>query len=120
MLGFLVGTGRKKRAAQQDIRRDLRNLAYYGMCDSESKLKNFALAIVDCQKALTYDTRDPYAHYSLALAFANQGKRTSDYGMLAGAVPHFRSMLQIDPDLEETNFARQNIQAIENYLPQCP
>jgi tetratricopeptide (TPR) repeat protein len=120
VLGFLVGMGRKKRAAQQDIWKDLRSLAYYGMCDSESKLKNFALAIVDCQKALTYDPRDPDADYSLALAFANQGKRAADCGMLAAAVPHFRSMLQIDPDLEEANFARQNIQAIENYLPQCP
>ncbi|HUE03707.1 MAG TPA: tetratricopeptide repeat protein, partial [Bryobacteraceae bacterium] len=120
VLGFLVGMGRKKRAAQQDIWKDLRSLAYYGMCDSESKLKNFALAIVDCQKALTYDPRDPDADYSLALAFANQGKRAADCGMLAAAVPHFRSMLQIDPDLEEDNFARQNIQAIENYLPQCP
>ncbi|HUO31252.1 MAG TPA: tetratricopeptide repeat protein [Bryobacteraceae bacterium] len=120
VLGFLVGMGRKKRAAQQDIWKDLRNLAYYGMCDSESKLKHFDLAIADCQKALTYDPQDPYAHYSLALAFANQGKQTADCGMLAAALPHFRSMLQIDPDLQEASFAKQNIQAIQNYLPQCP
>jgi tetratricopeptide (TPR) repeat protein len=120
VLGFLVGMGRKKRAAEQDIWRDLRSLAYYGMCDSQSKLKRFDRAIEDCQKALTYDPRDPYAHYSLALAFANQGKRTGDCGMLAAALPHFRAMLQIDPDLQEATFATQNIKAIENYLPQCP
>jgi tetratricopeptide (TPR) repeat protein len=90
------------------------------MCDSESKLNRFDRAIDDCQKALTYDPRDPYAHYSLALAFEKQGKRTGDCGMLVAALPHFRSMLQIDPDLQEAAFARQNIQAIENYLPQCP
>lgn len=120
VLGFLVGAGRKKRAAQQDIWKDLRSLAYYGMCDSESKLKRFDDAIEDCQKALTYDPRDPYAHYSLALAFANQGKVTGNCGMLAASLPHFRSMLQINPDLQEASFARQNIQTIENYLPQCP
>ena len=120
VLGFLVGMGRKKRAAQQDIWKDLRSLSYYGMCDSESKLNRFDRAIEDCQKALTYDPRDPYAHYSLALAFEKQGKRTGDCGMLVAALPHFRSMLQIDPDLQEAAFARQNIQAIENYLPQCP
>ena len=120
VLGFLVGMGRKKRAAQQDIWKDLRSLSYYGMCDSESKLNRFDRAIDDCQKALTYDPRDPYAHYSLALAFEKQGKRTGDCGMLVAALPHFRSMLQIDPDLQEAAFARQNIQAIENYLPQCP
>lgn len=120
VLGFLVGMGRKKRAAQQDIWKDLRSLAYYGMCDSEDKLKRFDLAIADCEKSLTYDPRDAYAHYSLALSFANQGKRTRDCGMLAAALPHFREMLEIDPDLEEAAFARRNVQAIEQYLPQCP
>ena len=43
VLGFLVGMGRKKRAAQQDIWKDLRSLAYYGMCDSEGKLKHYDL-----------------------------------------------------------------------------
>ena len=120
VIGFLVGMGRKTRAAQQDIWKDLRSLAYYGMCDSEGKLNRFDHAIEDCQKALTYDPRDPYAHYSLALAFEKQGKHTGDCGMLMAALPHFRSMLQIDPDLQEAAFARQNIQAIENYLPKCP
>ena len=91
VLGFLVGMGRKKRAAQQDIWKDLRSLAYYGMCDSESKLNRFDRAIDDCQKALTYDPRDPYAHYSLALAFEKQGKQTRDCGMSSAALPHFRS-----------------------------
>ena len=90
VLGFLVGMGRKKRAAQQDIWKDLRSLAYYGMCDSESKLKRFDRAIEDCQKALTYDPRDPYAHYSLALAFDHQGKRYTrlwDAGGCPAALP---------------------------------
>ncbi|MGA3044778.1 MAG: tetratricopeptide repeat protein [Bryobacteraceae bacterium] len=119
VLGSLFGMGKKKRAAEQDIWKELRNLAYYGMCDSESKLKRFDRAIAECQKALTYDQRDPYAHYSLALAFEYQGKRTSDCGMLEAALPHFRSMLQINPDLQEAAYARQNIQIIENALPQC-
>jgi tetratricopeptide (TPR) repeat protein len=120
VLGFLMGMGRKKRAAQQDIWKDLRSLAYYGMCDSESRLKRFDRAIEDCQKSLSYDPRDAYAHYSLALAFAYQGKRAGDCGMLAAALPHFRAMLQINPDLQEAAIASQNIKAIENYLPQCP
>ncbi|HUE04278.1 MAG TPA: tetratricopeptide repeat protein [Bryobacteraceae bacterium] len=120
VLGFLVGMGKKKRAAQQDIWKDLRSLAYYGMCDSQSKMKRFDRAIEDCQKALAYDPHDPYSHYSLALAFANQAKRAGDCGMLAAALPHFRAMLQIDPDLQEAAIANQNIKAIETYLPQCP
>jgi len=119
VLGFLVGMGKKKRAAQEDIWKDLRSHTYYGMCDSENRLKRYDRAIGDCEKALTYDPGDPYAHYSLALAFANQGQRTGDCGMLAAALPHFRSMLQINPDLQEAAFARQNVQAIENLLPKC-
>ena len=119
VLGYLFGMGKKKRAAQEDIWKDLRSHTYYGMCDSENRLKHFDRAIAECQKALTYDQRDPYAHYSLALAFENQGKRTSDCGMLEAALPHFRSMLQINPDLQEAAYARQNIQIIENALPQC-
>jgi tetratricopeptide (TPR) repeat protein len=120
VLGFLVGMGRKKRAAQEDIWKDLRSLAYYGMCDSESKLKRFDRAIGDCQKALSYDPRDPYAHYSLALAFEHQYNQTHDCGMLAAALPHFRMMLQIDPDLQEAGFARTNLQKIGDFLAQCP
>jgi tetratricopeptide (TPR) repeat protein len=119
VLGFLFGMGRKRRAAEQDIWKELRNLAYYGMCDSENKLKRFDRAIAECQKALTYDQRDPYAHYSLALAFENQGNVTRDCGMLEAALPHFRSMLQINPDLQEAAYAHQNIQNIENALPRC-
>ena len=119
VLGYLFGMGKKKRAAQEDIWKDLRSHTYYGMCDSENRLKHFDRAIVDCQKALTYDQGDPYAHYSLALAFANQGQHTGDCGMLSAAIPHFRQMLQINPDLQEAAYARQNMQNIENALPQC-
>jgi tetratricopeptide (TPR) repeat protein len=120
VLGFLVGMGRKKRASQQDIWKDLRSLAYYGMCDSEYLLNRFDRAIADCQKALTYDPSDPFAHYNLARSFEGQFNRTHDCGMLSAALPHFRSMLQINPDLKEADFARQNIQSIESLLPKCP
>jgi tetratricopeptide (TPR) repeat protein len=120
VLGFLIGMGRKKRAAQEDIWKDLRNLAYYGMCDSEYLLNRFDRAIEDCQRALTYDPNDPYAHYSLAMAFLHQGSKTGNCGMLAAALPHFRSMLQINPDLQEATVARQNLDRIEKFLPQCP
>ena len=120
VLGFLVGMGRKNRAAEQDIWKELRFLAYYGMCDSEHLLKRFDRAIEDCQKALTYDPRDAYAHYTLALAFEYQYNRSHDCGMLAAALPHFRSMLLINPDLKEAAFARQNLEKIEKVLPQCP
>ncbi len=59
VLGFLAGFGKKKRAAQQDIWKDLRSLAYFGICDCQRKLSNYDAAIVNCQRALTYDADDP-------------------------------------------------------------
>jgi tetratricopeptide (TPR) repeat protein len=120
VLGFLIGAGKKKRAAQQDIWKDLRSLAYFGMCDSERKLKRFDRAIADCQKALTYDPADPYAHYTLALAYATEGQQTGNCGLLAAALPHFRSTVQLNPDLAESALAQKNIANIEKFLPQCP
>ena len=116
LLGSLIGMGKKKRATQQDIWKDQRNLAYFGMCDSERRLKRFDRAIEDCQKALTYDPSDPFTHYALGQAFANQGAQTGSYEMLAAAVQHFRQMLQIDPDLEQAALAKRNIETLEKAL----
>ncbi len=116
VIGYLVGMGRKKRPTQGDIWKDLRSLAYFGMCDCERIQNSFPSAIADCQKALTYDSSDPYIHYALGLAFLKQGVATGSREMVAAALQHFRSVLQIDPDLEEASIARQNIANIEKVL----
>jgi tetratricopeptide (TPR) repeat protein len=116
VVGFLVGLGKKKRAAQQDIWRDLRSVAYFGMCDCQRMLNRYTGAIEDCQKALTYDPQDPFTHYALALAFARQGAQTGSYEMLAAALQHFETMLHINPDLEQAAAARQNIASIQKAL----
>jgi tetratricopeptide (TPR) repeat protein len=116
VIGFLFGMGKKHRAAEQDIWKDLRSLAYFGMCDCERKLKHYDVAIQDCQKALTYDHGDPYTYYALGLAYAYQGQRTGSYEMLAAAMQNFHSMLEINPDLEEAAKARENVAAIEAAL----
>lgn len=116
LVGSLIGLGKRKRAAQQDIWKDLRNLAYFGMCDCERKLDHFDRAIQDCQKALTYDPSDPFTHYALGQAFAREGAQTGSYEMLAAAVQHFREMLRIDPDLEQAALARRNIETLEKAL----
>src|ERR1019366_2968513 len=59
VLGSLVGMGRKKRVAERDIWNDYHNMAWYGMCECERKAANLDTAIADCQKALTYDAKDP-------------------------------------------------------------
>jgi len=118
VLGFLAGVGRRKQAAQRDIWRDLRSLAYFGMCDCERKLSRYDPAITYCQKSLTYDPNDPYAHYALALAYTRKANQTGSCETLPAALKHFRAVLAINADLQEAQHAKQNIANIEKV--QCP
>lgn len=118
VLGFLAGFGKKKRAAQQDIWRDLRSLAYFGICDCERNLANFDQAIVSCQRALAYDAKDPYAHYALGLSFMRKAVQTNSIAELDPALRHFQQMLEINPDLGEADYARKNIASIQKVLAQ--
>jgi tetratricopeptide (TPR) repeat protein len=116
VLGSLIGMGRKKRAGTQDIWKDLRSLAYFGICDCERKLNNFDSAIASCQRSLSYDPRDPYAHYALGLTFMTKAVNTGSVAELDPALKHFQQMIEINPDMDEAKTARQNISNIQKYL----
>lgn len=116
LVGSLIGLGKKKRAAQQDIWRDLRSIAWFGMCECDEKLKNFTRAIPACQKSLTYDPSDAYTHYVLAMSYLREGAQVGNLPMLAAAAQHFQTMLQLNPNLEEAGYARTNLSSIEKAL----
>jgi tetratricopeptide (TPR) repeat protein len=116
VLGFLVGMGKKKRAAEEDIWKDLRSLAYFGLCDCERKLSRFDQAIQYCQRALTYDPSDPFAHYALGLSFMHKAQDSNSYAELDPALKHLQATVAINPDLSESDYARKNIAAIQQAL----
>jgi tetratricopeptide (TPR) repeat protein len=116
VLGYLAGLGKKKRAAQQDIWRDLRGLAYLGKCDCERRLADFDAAIRDCQRSLSFDASSPFTHYALGLAYAKKGAAESDFSSLQGARQHFRTMIEMNGDLAEADIARKNLAAIDAAL----
>jgi tetratricopeptide (TPR) repeat protein len=116
VVGFLVGMGKKKRAAQTDTWRDLRSLAFFGLCDSERKQSQFDTAVAYCQKSLAYDSGDPYTHYALALCYARLAEKSGSLETLAAARQHFRTMLDLNSDLEESKFARANLKSIDDLL----
>lgn len=118
VLGFLAGVGRRKHAAQRDIWRDLRSLAFFGMCDCERKLGRFDTAIAWCQKSLVYDPEDPYAHFALALSYARKAAQSGSCEALPAALKHFRAVVTLNADLAEAGLARQNIANIEKV--RCP
>jgi tetratricopeptide (TPR) repeat protein len=115
-VGFLVGLGRKKRAAQRDVWQDLRSLAYFGMCDAARMLKKYDAAISACQKALTFDRGDAYTHYVLGMSFAHKANNEGIVEMLPAARKHLGSMLAINPELPEAANARKTIANIDAFF----
>jgi tetratricopeptide (TPR) repeat protein len=116
VLGYLAGIGKKKRASQADIWRDLRSWAYFGLCDSERKLDQFVAAIGDCQKSLAYDKDDPLTHYAIALCYARLGQQKGDIGDFAAARTQFQQMIDLNPNLSEADYAKKNIASIDRAL----
>jgi tetratricopeptide (TPR) repeat protein len=116
VLGFLVGAGKKKRAAQQDIWRDLRSLAYFGLGDCERLLSRPDPAIENYLKALSYDKDDPKVHWALGLAFTKKAELTGSLESLPQARSHFRAMLQINDQVAEAEQARKYIAKIDALL----
>ena len=114
--GFLIGFGRKKRAAQRDIWKDLRSLAYFGLCENAKNLKQYDDAIASCRQAIVYDPGDAFSHYLLGLNYAYQAQQTGSLESLAAARRSFENMLNLNADLEEAQFARKNIAAIDSAL----
>jgi len=113
---FLIGYGRKKRAAQRDIWQDLRSMAYFGLCENAKNLKKYSEAIGYCRQAIKYDPEDPLAHYLLGLNYAYQGSAAGSLEMLAAARRSFEQMLTLNPDLAEAEFARKNVASIDHAL----
>lgn len=116
VLGYLIGMGKKTRASQQDIWKDLRSWAYFGLCNCEKVLKNYDQAIADCQRSLSFDPQDPLTHYALAFAYQYKGNQTGSREMFAAAREHFSTMLRINPDLAEAKLARANLKNIDDAL----
>jgi tetratricopeptide (TPR) repeat protein len=116
ILGSLMGMGKRKRAAQQDIWKDLRSLTYFGLCDCERKQSHFDQAIGYCEKSLNYTSDDPYAHFALGLALAMKGQQNGIVEMLPAARQHFVTMLALNSDLAEADLARKNIANIDAFM----
>jgi tetratricopeptide (TPR) repeat protein len=118
VLGSLFGIGKKKRAAQEDIWKELRSLAYFGICDLQLQAGQYDSAIVACQKSLSYYKPDAYTHFDLARAFMHKAKAAGSLADLDPALQHFRQVIALNPDLNEAKFAQQNIDVIQKALGQ--
>ena len=116
VLGSLIGFGRRHKAAEQDVWKALRSLAWFGLCDSEKRLKHYDRAIEFCTKSLSYDPQDPFAHYALGLSYELRAQANNNLADLDPALKHLNEMLEINPDMEEAKYAKANIAAIQQAI----
>ena len=116
VLGFLVGLGKKKRAAQEDIWKDLRGLAYFGLGDCERLLRQPDTAIDYYKKSLSLDGEDPQSHYALGLALCLKAEMIQSTETLPEARNHFQTMLKLNSNLDQAVRARKYIDTIEATL----
>jgi tetratricopeptide (TPR) repeat protein len=116
VLGYLIGFGKKKRAAQKDVWQDLRSLAYFGLCDSQRMLNQFDSAIAYCEKALAYDPTDPFAHFGLALSYTSKAQASGAVEPLIPARKHFSETIALDPYMPESERAKTYIARIDTLL----
>jgi len=116
VLGFLAGLGKKKRAAQQDIWKDLRSLAYFGVGDCERLLSNPDAAIDYYLKSLSFDPEDPLVHYASGLAYYRKAEITQSAATLPEARKHFEAMLKLNSDLAQAQTAKKYLAAINATL----
>lgn len=114
--GFLIGRGKKSRAAQKDIWSDLRSLAYFGLGDSERLLKQPDAAVGYYTQALKLDDKDPLTHYALGLALTLKFAQTDGREPLPQARAHFQKVVELNEHLAEAEQARAYITEIDAEL----
>ena len=114
--GFLIGHGKRRRAAQKDIWQDLRSMAYFGLCDCAYRDKKLVDATLFCQKSLQYDPDYPYAHYLSGLIYATQAQGSGSLETLAVARKHFHRMLTLNPDMDEAKSVKTMLGSFDQAL----
>jgi tetratricopeptide (TPR) repeat protein len=120
LAGFLLGMGKKHRAAEQDIWR---------ICDCEWMQKRNDAAIPYCLKALSLLPSDLWANYRLGLIYVEQANAktqtanaaiSKDSGdvvsLLKEAKTRFSNVIAANPDTDEASRARQYISRIDSAL----
>jgi tetratricopeptide (TPR) repeat protein len=116
VLGFLIGLGRKTHAAQEDIWKDLRSIAYAGMGDCARLLDDPEEAIPLYQRALHFGEKDPLVHFGLAVAFVRLAEKTQAPEGLAAAKVHFEKTIELNAGLKESELAKKALIEIDAKL----
>ena len=119
-IGF--GIGRRRHADREDVFREFRKEGYLGLCLTEHKLYNPLRAREYCERAIRYREDSAIAHFVLGNINRDLYNlyRTCDY--LTAAARSYSRMIDINPDLAESDNARFYLEQITGIAPRlgCP
>ncbi|MCC6588968.1 MAG: caspase family protein [Bryobacterales bacterium] len=106
----------KKRATQRQVYKDQRNIGFFGLCDCEQRLGHLNKAEQYCLRALSYDPNDPFSYFKLGRIGLDRFNQSTKKENLLEAKANFQKMLSLNPDLEESSYAKKYLEAIEATL----
>ena len=116
ILGSLFGMGKKSRATQADIWKEVHGEANFGLCNCERMQKQFEPAIAHCQKALTFMPNDTAVNYRLGELYSEEFNEHNQLGLLAAAKLHFSAAIAANPDTVEADRAKKYVKNIDGVL----
>ena len=106
----------KKRATQEQVYRDQRNIGFFGLCDCEQRLGNLSRAQQYCLRALSYDPEDAFSYFKIGRINLDRFNQTTRKETLLDAQAAFQKMLALNSDLEESVYAKKYLEAINATL----
>ena len=115
-LGFIIGHGRKSRASVKDIWKDLRSLAYFGLCDCDRLEGRYDEAIEQCRIAIRYDPENVYNYYALGMIHQQKAQQKQSLELLATASKYFRSALNVNAAIPEAADIRAMLESNDELL----
>lgn len=115
-IGFGVGT--RRHADRQGAYDSLRSSAFLGLCIAEARVGYLLRARDYCERALGHAPKDPIAHFLLGNIHRDLYNVRQSCDQLVAARASYRTMLAINPDLDEAKNARNYVGQIEAILPQ--
>lgn len=114
--GFIIGGGRKSRASVKDIWKDLRSLAYFGVCDCDRLEGRYDEAIEQCRLAIRYDPDNVYNYYALGMIHQQKAQQKQSLELLATASKYFRSALDVNAHIPEAAEMRAMLESNDELL----
>lgn len=112
-----LGIGSRSHADRQGAYDSLRSAGFLGLCLSEQKVGNPLKARDYCKRALSHAPKDPIAHFLLGNVNRDLYNSKQACSYLTDARASYRTMLEINPYLDESKNAKNYVGQIDGILP---